>query len=167
MRTTFQCKSSIFKSGRFPRHALFVPFLLQTHQLTISFLSVSNDPTLSFMIQVPILLWAEDCLCDLAPVSVHKGLQRALPQVRPSNSVQQRASENPWERICLPPLLVNCLFAIFSLWPLICCRRSMSTLLRPKTGAMRPWWGLERGVWTSLLMLPSLQPPRWDDLAFN
>lgn len=63
----------------------------------ISFPSLANDPTLSFVTQVSILLWAEDRLRDLAPVPVHKGLQRALPQVRPSDPVQQRESESPIE----------------------------------------------------------------------
>lgn len=51
------------------------------------------------MTQVSILLWAEDRLRDLAPVPVHKGLQRALPQVCPSDPVQQRESESPIEDI--------------------------------------------------------------------
>lgn len=37
----------------------------------------------------------------------------------------------------------------------------MSTSHRLKTEVMRPWWGLERGVSTWLLMLLSPQPPRW------
>lgn len=79
----------MFQTG----HLLIVLFLLLHLQVTISLLSVANDLLLSFVTQVSVLLWAEDRLCDLAPVSVHKGLQRALPQVRPSDSVQQRESE--------------------------------------------------------------------------
>lgn len=80
--------------------------------------------------------------------------------VHPTLSNKERVRA-PLKTICVPSLMVNCLFAIVWLLPLLCCRRSMSTLLRPKTGAMRPWWGLESGVSTWLPMLPSLQPPRW------
>lgn len=45
---------------------------------------------LFFIIQVSILLWAKDCLCDLAPVTIHQGLQCPLSQICAPNPVQQR-----------------------------------------------------------------------------